>query len=318
MRMLSQRDSAITLLLFLLDGIQRLLVRHVIDDLVGLHAGVHELLCVGVGAIGQDRLVHLLRSPALRPERRERVEHHVHTSLAQLLDRPQRRLAELCQVNEHRDARQRLSELLDVLQRVDGLGEDGVSASLLDVHLGAVDRGVDALDGERVSPRHDDDVLRATASGVEARYHLIGRHHLLVGPVPAALGGHLILHVHCAGTRQLHVPHAALDVERRGAEAGVDVHERRRRRDSRQAAHIHEHVVERGHAQVGHAVVHQSHATAADVDRRVPKVLGHPSHVRAGGAHDLERFLGPLRLVHEGTEAGAGRARARAQCPAAQ
>ena len=93
--------------------------------------------------------------------------------------------------------------------------------------------------------------------------------------------------------------------------ARVDVDERGRLGDACEASDIREHIVQRRHAQVWDAEVHQRHAAAAHVERLVPKVLGHPAHVGTRRPDDLEGLLAPLSVEHERAEARPGGARAR-------
>mmetsp|Transcript_9350 Transcript_9350/g.24849 ORF Transcript_9350/g.24849 Transcript_9350/m.24849 type:complete len:215 (+) Transcript_9350:83-727(+) len=214
---------------------------------------MHELLGVPVCAVLEDGLERRLRGAALRAEGRQRVQHHRDAYRRQLVQVPERRLAELGQVGEQRGAGDRSAELLVLLDLSDRLREDAVGAPLVDVESGALDGRVQALDGGGVRPGHDDHLRPPAASRKEPRHHLLGGDHLLARPVPAALRQHLVLHVDGPRAGLLHVAHRPLDVEGRGAEARVDVDQRGNVGHSRQPANVHQDVVQRGDAQVRHA-----------------------------------------------------------------
>ncbi len=79
-------------------------------------------------------------------------------------------------------------------------------------------------------------LMRSTISSV--------RDDLLVRPMAAALGADLVLDMQRRRAGLDHRSHRAGDVERRGAEAGVDVHQQRQGADVGDAAHVGQHVVQ--------------------------------------------------------------------------
>ena len=94
----------------------------------------------------------------------------------------------------------------------------------------------------------------------------------------------------------------ARDVERRRAEAGVDVDQQRQRADVGDPAHVGQHVVEVADAEVGHAERARGDAAAGEVDRLEARALGEERVVGADRAGHLQRLLGGER----GAEARAG------------
>ena len=89
----------------------------------------------------------------------------------------------------------------------------------------------------------------------------------LFGPVAAALGADLVLDVHRRRAELDQRPDRARDVERRRAEAGVDVDQQRQRAGVGDAAHVGQHVVEIADAEVGHAERAGGDAAAGQVER---------------------------------------------------
>jgi hypothetical protein len=63
--------------------------------------------------------------------------------------------------------------------------------------------------------------------GLDPVHHLVLRHEFLAGTVPAALGADLVFDVDGCRAELDHRLHGARDVERRCAEAGVDIDEQR-------------------------------------------------------------------------------------------
>ena len=135
---------------------------------------------------------------------------------------------------------------------------------------GAVDRGVEPFDGQRVGARHDHEVRVGARvdRGLDAVDHLLLRRR---SPCPG--GGRSAWRR--PGPRCASPPapalisdlHGARDVEGARAEAGVDVDQQRQVADVGDAADVGEHVVEGADAEVGQAERAGGDAAAGEVDR---------------------------------------------------
>ena len=104
------------------------------------------------------------------------------------------------------------------------LGEDHVGARG-HICLRAIDGGLQALAGQRIGARHDDE-MRVGArihGGLDAVHHFRGGDEFLARAVAAAFGAHLVLDVHRRRARFDHGADGARNVER-ASPAGVDVH----------------------------------------------------------------------------------------------
>src|SRR5690606_8468491 len=127
--------------------------------------------------------------------------------------------------------------------------------------------------------------------GLHPVHHLALRHDLLAGPVPAALGSHLVLDMAGGGPGLDQRLDGALDVERAGAKAGIDVHQQRQVTHVGDAAGVDEHILERVDAQVRHAQRAGRDAAAREVDRTEAGALGQQGVVGVDGADHLQRGL---------------------------
>ncbi len=172
-----------------------------------------------------------------------------------------------------------------------GFGKDHVGAGG-DVGLGALDCAGQALAGQRVGARHDDE-LRIGAridGGFDAIDHFFGGDELLAGAMAAALGAHLVFDVHggCAGLD--HLADGARDVEG-AAPAGVDVDEQRQGAGVGDAADVGEHVFHGADAEVGKAERVGGHASAGEIEGAKTRGLGHPRRIGVDGAGYLQRLF---------------------------
>ena len=89
-----------------------------------------------------------------------------------------------------------------------------------------------------------------------------------------ALGAHLILDMDGGSTELAHRTHGTGNVESRGPEAGVDIHQQRQVAHVGDAAHVGEHVVEATDAQVRQAQGAGGHAATGQVDGLEAGALG--------------------------------------------
>src|SRR5258706_806493 len=275
----------------------------VVEELVQLRPGLHRLDHALLRAVGTNRAIYLERRGIHRAERGQRIKHHADVGGRQLLDRKQRRRAELGDVSQNRYL-DRVGELPIHAELGHRLGEDHVGACL-DVGAGALDGGVQSLDGERVGARHDDE--RRIAARVRRRLDAIG-HFLLAddgfaGPMAAAFRLHLILDMTGRGAELVQRFDRALNVEG-AAEAGIDVHQQRRIDNVGDAPDVGQHVVERGNAEIGQAQRAGCDAAARQVDRPIPGAGCHAGVIGFDRADDLQRGFGG----EGGTEAAAGAA----------
>jgi hypothetical protein len=81
------------------------------------------------------------------------------------------------------------------------------------------------------------------------------------------------------------------DVEGRGAEAGVDIHQQRQVAHVGDAAHVGQHVVQVGDAQVRQAQGAGGHAATGQVDGLEAGALGQQGVVGVDGADHLQRMF---------------------------
>src|SRR5690606_24145116 len=111
---------------------------------------------------------------------------------AQLLEREQRRLAELREIREHGDWN-RTGESPVFVEAAKRLGENHVG-SCIHVLASPVDGGRQTFDGMGVGSRHDHErwILSCVDGGLEAVAHLLGADERLAGSVSAAFGGDLV------------------------------------------------------------------------------------------------------------------------------
>ena len=167
----------------------------VAQDLVELIASLHPVREAALGAVLADRAIDVRGGLAHGPERRQGVEHQPDPGLPELVHAEQRRLAELGQVGQHRHVDAAAKSAV-VLQRIHRFGEDHVRPRL-HVAPHPFQRGVQSLAGEGVGAGHDDELVvgASVRRRLDAVRHLVGGDDLLVGPVAAALGLHLVLHV---------------------------------------------------------------------------------------------------------------------------
>src|SRR3546814_9482819 len=106
-------------------------------------------------------------------------------------------------------------------------------------------------------------------SSVVCSSDLLSADDFFAGPVAAALGADLVFDVAGGRTELDQAFHGTRDVERRGAEAGIDVDDQRHIADVGDAAYIGKHVVQRIDTQVGQTQRAGRYATARQVDGAV-------------------------------------------------
>src|SRR3546814_17051249 len=103
-----------------------------------------------------------------------------------------------------------------------------------------------------------------------------------------SLGADLVFDVAGGRTELDQAFHGTRDVERRGAEAGIDVDDQRHIADVGDAAYIGKHVVQRIDTQVWQTQRAGLYATARQVDGSVSGAFGQQGMVGVDGANDLE------------------------------
>ncbi|MET3714094.1 hypothetical protein ABMD26_000342 [Pseudomonas sp. PvP001] len=117
-----------------------------------------------------------------------------------------------------------------------------------------------------------------------------------------ALGAHLVFDVHGRGAELDHRLDGAGDIKGRRAETGVDVDQQRQIAHIGDAAHVGQHIVQTGNAQIGKAQGAGRNAATGQVDSLETGALGEQGVVGVDGADHLQG-----RLFGEGlTEALAG------------
>ena len=128
---------------------------------------------------------------------------------------------------------------------------------------------------------------------LDAVDHLGAANELLARPVAAALGADLVLDVHRRRAELDQRLDRARDVEGAGAEAGVDVDQQRQVAHVGDAAHVGQHVVEVGDAEVRQAERAGGDAAAGEVDGLIAGLLGEERVVGVDRADDLQRLSPP-------------------------
>ncbi len=233
------------------------------SSIAGLHGVDHVLL----RAVAADRGVDVFGGLVHRAERRQRIQHHADVGALQFLHREQRRRAEFGDVGQDRHL-DRLRELLVHRQFGDRFREDHVGAGF-DAGHRALDRRVQPFHRQRIGARHDDEVVIGAGidRGLDAVDHFLLADDFLARTMAAALGADLVFDVDGGRAELDHRLDGARDVEGRSAEAGVDVDQQRQVADVGDAAHVGQHVVEVGDAEVGQAERAGGDAAAGQVDR---------------------------------------------------
>ncbi len=124
--------------------------------------------------------------------------------------------------------------------------------------------GFQAFDGQGIGTRHDHKAVIGARihGGLDAVDHLLLGDDFFVRAMPAAFGADLVFDVDGGRAELDHRLDGARHVERRGTEPGVHVHQQRQVAYVGDTAHVGEHVVQAGDAQVRHAQGAGSHAAA--------------------------------------------------------
>jgi hypothetical protein len=137
------------------------------------------------------------------------------------------------------------------------LDEEHVGARL-PVLRGALERGVEALDRDRVGAGDDDEVRidARVGGGADLGDRLFHRHHLLAGKMAAALGDHLVLEMHAGHARALIALDRAPDIQH-PAVAVVGIGDERQPARLGDAARVVDHLGHGQQADVGHAQAHR-------------------------------------------------------------
>ncbi len=113
----------------------------------------------------------------------------------------------------------------------------------------------------------------------------------------ATLGADLVLDMNGRRAELDHRLDRARHVERRGTEPGVHVHQQRQVAHVGDTAHIGQHVIQAGDAQVRHAEGAGGHAAARQVDRLETGAFGQQRVVGVDRAHHLQRMLDGDRIA---------------------
>ncbi|MNJ18797.1 hypothetical protein D3C77_131080 [compost metagenome] len=108
----------------------------------------------------------------------------------------------------------------------------------------------------------------------------------------AALGANLVFDVDRRCAELDHRLDGTGHVERRGAKAGVDIHQQRQVADIGDAAHVGEHVIQAGDAQVRQAQGAGSYTATRQVDGLETGTLGQQRVVGIDRTDHLQRVLG--------------------------
>ena len=255
-------------------------------------------------AVVTQGLVHVQRGLVHRAEGGERIQRDGHAGAAQFVDGEKRRRAELGDVRQHRHLH-RIDEAPVHRQLGHRFGKNHVGAGF-DAGAGAVDRRVHALDGECIRARHDHEIR--VAAGIDRRLdaidHLLFGNQFLVRTVAAALGADLVLDVHRGGAELDQRLDGSRDVERAGAEAGVDIDQQRQRADVRDPAHIRQDVVERRDTEVRDAQRSGGDAAPGEIDRLEAGFFREDRVVGADRARHLQGLLRANRSAEPCTGGG--------------
>ena len=271
--------------------VELLLEGMIAEEFVELLARLHRCDDVALRAVAAHGAVNVQRRPVHRAERRKRVERDRDAGRAQLVDGEQRRRPEFGDVGQYRDG-QRVGEAPVHRELGDRFRKDHVGAGG-DVGAGAVERGGQALDRQRVGSSHDDEsgVAASVDGGLDPVDHLLRRHQLLVRPVAAALGTDLVFDVHGRRPGLDQRTDGARHVEGRRAESGVGIDQQRQRARVGDAADVGQHVVERRDAEVGNAQRAGRDPAPGQIKRLVAGLLGEDRMVGADRAGNLQRLF---------------------------
>ena len=194
-------------------------------------------------------------------------------------------------------------DLALLLPRDRRLDEKYVCAGL-DIGFRAVERALEAFDGDGVGARDDHQVGvgARVGGGLDLRDHLAARHDLLALEMAAALWEHLILDLDrvCAGTLE-HLYRAA-HVERI-AESGVGIDHQRLGEHVADRGDVIDKLRERDETVVGNAEIRVRDARAGDVGGVEALVRDDPCRERVGDAGEQHRRarlqLARYLLAHE-------------------
>ena len=107
----------------------------------------------------------------------------------------------------------------------------------------------------------------------------------------ATLGANLVLDMDRGSAELAHRAHGTGNVEGRGTEASVDIHQQRHVADIGDTAHVGEHVVQATDAQVRQAQGACGHASTGQVDGLEAGTLGQQGMVGIDGANHLQRMF---------------------------
>ena len=269
----------------------------VIDTIVELHASLHGVDDILLRAIAADRRVDVFRCLVHRTERRERVKHQRDVSAGQLFSGVQRRCAELGDVGQDR-CFHTIGEQLVHVQLGNRLRENHVSAGL-DARCRAIKCRFQTFHCQCVGTRHDHEAVIGTGidGGFDAIDHFLLADDFFIGAMAAALGADLILNVNCRRAKLDHRLDRARHVEGRRAKTGVDIHQQRQVANVGDTAHVGQHIIQPGDAQIRHAQRACGHAAAGQVDRLETGALGQQRVVGVDRADHLQRMLAGDRIA---------------------
>ncbi|MNZ83321.1 hypothetical protein D3C78_1020440 [compost metagenome] len=180
----------------------------------------------------------------------------------------------------------------------DGFRENHVGAGF-DAGSGAIQGRLQAFHRQGVGTGHDHEAVIGT--GIDGRLdaidHFLLGHDFLVRTVTAALGADLVFDVNRRRAELDHRLHGTGDVERRGTETGVHVHQQRQVANIGDTAHVGQHVIQAGDAQVRQAEGAGSHPATRQVDRLETGALGQQRMVGVDCADHLQWMFAGDRIA---------------------
>ena len=113
----------------------------------------------------------------------------------------------------------------------------------------------------------------------------------------AAFGANLVFDVNRRRAELDHRLHGAGDIERRGTETGVHVHQQRQIADVGDATHVSQHIVQAGDAQIRHAEGAGSDAAARQINSLETGAFGQQRVVGVDRADHLQRMFTGDRIA---------------------
>jgi hypothetical protein len=222
----------------------------VVEEVVKLFAGLHEVEDVGLRAIGGEQVECGFTGFHGDAEERDGIDHGRVAEVSELVEREQRAFAEFGHVGDERrfDGG---GELLEFFFRLQGFGKNPVGAGI-EVTFRAVNRVIKAGHAAGIGAGDNHQVLIGLGCGCRSQLgtHGQGLDERFAGQVSAALGELLVFELDGRRTGGFELDDRSLDVER-FAKTGIGIDDQREGTGSRQKSRLLHQFGEREQADVG-------------------------------------------------------------------